>query len=111
MDDKSGQKILPISQGDVGKPSPTLPGKRKGPHFFHFAFLHFALLFLIVHVTFPGGIQGLWEGLRGPGLFYSNITRVKDEICPSVQPGTPSYAGYIGLEGDSEENPKRSFFW
>ncbi|KAI0316871.1 Alpha/Beta hydrolase protein [Amylostereum chailletii] len=43
--------------------------------------------------------------------FYHNVTQVSDDICPSVQPGTPSFSGYIGLKGDSKLAPKRSFFW
>ena len=43
--------------------------------------------------------------------FYHTFARVPDHTCPSVVPGTPSYSGYIGLQGDSEETPRRSFFW
>ncbi|KZV74021.1 alpha/beta-hydrolase [Peniophora sp. CONT] len=42
------------------------------------------------------------------GFFYTS-TRT-DELCPSVA-NASSYSGWIGLEGDSEETPKRSFYW
>ena len=42
--------------------------------------------------------------------FYHSVSRA-ESLCPSVVPGTPSHAGYIGLSGDSEEIPQRSFFW
>ncbi|KAF8215058.1 alpha/beta-hydrolase [Mycena galopus ATCC 62051] len=42
--------------------------------------------------------------------FYVNITSPTN-ICTSPQGSSVSYSGYIGLEGDSETTPKRSFFW
>ncbi|KAJ7770967.1 alpha/beta-hydrolase [Mycena maculata] len=42
--------------------------------------------------------------------FYASITSAEN-ICPvSAGPGI-SHAGYIGLRGDREDTPKRSFFW
>ncbi|KAJ7107556.1 alpha/beta-hydrolase [Mycena epipterygia] len=32
-------------------------------------------------------------------------------MCTGVTNSSASHAGHIGLEGDSEESPKRSFFW
>ena len=37
--------------------------------------------------------------------FFSNITT--SELCESGF----TYSGHIGLKGDTEEKPKRSFFW
>ncbi len=37
--------------------------------------------------------------------FFSNVTI--SELCESGF----SYSGHIGLKGDTEEKPKRSFFW
>ncbi|KAJ7626192.1 alpha/beta-hydrolase [Roridomyces roridus] len=44
------------------------------------------------------------------GVFYANVTRVGEEsgICP---PGIVSHAGHVGLRGDTEDEPKRAFFW
>ncbi|KAJ7915314.1 alpha/beta-hydrolase [Mycena leptocephala] len=42
--------------------------------------------------------------------FYHNITEVQG-VCIDVNNRTASYAGHIGLHGDSNESPKRSFFW
>ncbi|KAJ6529087.1 alpha/beta-hydrolase [Mycena vulgaris] len=51
--------------------------------------------------------------LRTPGsarTFYHNVTKVQG-VCFDVNNRTASYAGHIGLEGDSSKSPKRSFFW
>ncbi|KAK0454382.1 hypothetical protein EV421DRAFT_1896306 [Armillaria borealis] len=37
--------------------------------------------------------------------FFANITT--SELCESGF----TYSGHIGLKGDTEEKPKRSFFW
>jgi hypothetical protein len=34
-----------------------------------------------------------------------------EEVCGGVDGRGVSHSGYIGLKGDSEENPKRSFYW
>ncbi|VDB96810.1 unnamed protein product [Peniophora sp. CBMAI 1063] len=43
--------------------------------------------------------------------FYHHINFVGNDICPSVWGNTSSYAGYIGMKGDSDDKPKRAFFW
>lgn len=43
-------------------------------------------------------------GVLGP--FYHSI-KTHDDLCV----GGISHSGYIGLKGDSEDTPKRSFFW
>ncbi|KAJ7661957.1 alpha/beta-hydrolase [Mycena polygramma] len=45
-----------------------------------------------------------------PRTFYHNITEVQD-VCVGVSKQTTSYAGHIGLQGDNNKSPKRSFFW
>ncbi|KAJ7860287.1 hypothetical protein B0H13DRAFT_2355678 [Mycena leptocephala] len=42
--------------------------------------------------------------------FYYRISEVRG-LCSGVTNRTVSHAGHIGLEGDSEESPKHSFFW
>ncbi|KAJ7245697.1 alpha/beta-hydrolase [Mycena rebaudengoi] len=42
-------------------------------------------------------------------LFYANITSPKN-ICPVVEGPGISYSGYIGLRGDTDSAPRRSFF-
>ncbi|KAJ6612621.1 alpha/beta-hydrolase [Mycena sp. CBHHK59/15] len=42
--------------------------------------------------------------------FYHRVAEVKG-ICIGANNRTASHAGHIGLEGDSEDSPKRSFFW
>ena len=44
-----------------------------------------------------------------PDNFFHTSTPT-DEICPSVA-NASSYSGWIGLEGDSDDSPKRSFYW
>lgn len=40
------------------------------------------------------------------GPFYHSV-KTHDDLCV----GGVSHSGYIGLNGDSEDTPKRSFFW
>ncbi|KAJ6614245.1 alpha/beta-hydrolase [Mycena sp. CBHHK59/15] len=42
--------------------------------------------------------------------FYFNISEPRN-VCMDVKNRTASHAGHIGLKGDSEDSPKRSFFW
>ncbi|KAJ7153222.1 alpha/beta-hydrolase [Mycena filopes] len=42
--------------------------------------------------------------------FYHNVTAVQD-VCVDIHNRSASHAGHIGLRGDSEKSPKRSFFW
>ncbi|KAJ6615564.1 Alpha/Beta hydrolase protein [Mycena sp. CBHHK59/15] len=46
----------------------------------------------------------------GAAWFYANVTSPRN-ICPVVHGPGISYSGYIGLRGDSNSVPKRSFFW
>lgn len=42
--------------------------------------------------------------------FYHQISQA-DELCIGPNGPSPSFAGWIGLKGDTDTNPKRSFFW
>ncbi|KAJ7354087.1 alpha/beta-hydrolase [Mycena albidolilacea] len=42
--------------------------------------------------------------------FHFNITSPKD-ICPAIKGPAISHSGHIGLKGDSDNAPKRLFFW
>ncbi|KAF5353251.1 hypothetical protein D9756_007776 [Leucocoprinus leucothites] len=42
--------------------------------------------------------------------FFHQVSKA-DELCVGVNGPASSFAGWIGLEGDSGKNPKRSFFW
>ncbi|KAJ6587804.1 Alpha/Beta hydrolase protein [Mycena sp. CBHHK59/15] len=46
----------------------------------------------------------------GAAWFYANVTSPRN-ICPVVHGPGISHSGYIGLRGDSNSVPKRSFFW
>lgn len=50
------------------------------------------------------------EPLNGIGAFYSTHIRPVG-LCEGVDGKGESYAGYIGLKGDTETTPKRSFYW
>ncbi|KAF7290070.1 hypothetical protein HMN09_01312100 [Mycena chlorophos] len=47
---------------------------------------------------------------QGVEPFFYNISEPGD-LCPATAGPGISHAGYIGLKGDSEETPKKSFFW
>lgn len=57
--------------------------------------------------SFPIAFSGL--KLATSDDFFQTSART-DELCPSVA-NASSYSGWIGLQGDSEETPKRSFYW
>ncbi len=42
--------------------------------------------------------------------FFYNITSPQG-LCVSPTGHDVSHSGYIGLKGDTEDHPKRSFFW
>ena len=57
------------------------------------------------------GIAGAERSKEGAQLrelepFYSSV-ETHDDLCV----GGVSHSGYIGLKGDTEDTPKRSFFW
>ncbi|KIK71657.1 hypothetical protein GYMLUDRAFT_90523 [Collybiopsis luxurians FD-317 M1] len=43
--------------------------------------------------------------------FFYNISSAAGSLCPGVGFDTPSYSGYVGLEGDTKSSPRRSFSW
>ncbi|KAJ6551941.1 Alpha/Beta hydrolase protein [Mycena capillaripes] len=52
-----------------------------------------------------------WHSVQSKsGRFYANITSPTG-LCTSPQGPAVSHAGYIGLREDTEDAPKRSFFW
>ncbi|VDC00294.1 unnamed protein product [Peniophora sp. CBMAI 1063] len=57
----------------------------------------------------PISFSGLGSPSSALDTFFHTSTRT-DELCPSVA-NASSYSGWIGLEGDSDETPKRSFYW
>ncbi|KAJ7165846.1 alpha/beta-hydrolase [Mycena filopes] len=62
-------------------------------------------------ITFVFIVKLVATGTEYHGLdaFYHNISSVEG-VCPSMKNSTVSYAGHIGLVGDTETSPKRSFF-
>ncbi|KAF7298669.1 SET domain-containing protein [Mycena indigotica] len=52
-----------------------------------------------------------WKKAQGTmAPFFVNITDPGD-LCVAPAGPSVSHSGYIGLKGDNEETPKRSFFW
>lgn len=51
-------------------------------------------------------VLGRRTGIDDLGPFYHSV-KTHDDLCV----GGVSHSGHIGLEGDSESRPKRSFFW
>ncbi|KAK7018143.1 SET domain-containing protein [Favolaschia claudopus] len=49
-----------------------------------------------------------WSATLQP--FYAHVKTVQN-ICPVVDGPGISHSGHIGLKGDSEDSPKRLFFW
>lgn len=82
--------------------------------FIIFCFMRFSSFFASPRttVTSSGSLRASQKvNPYSTGKFYHTFSRVPDHICPSVVPGTPSYSGYIGLQGDSEETSRRTFYW
>ncbi|KAI0312924.1 alpha/beta-hydrolase [Amylostereum chailletii] len=44
------------------------------------------------------------------GVFFSQVSRT-DDLCVGVTGPTPQHAGFIGLKGETDAMPRRSFFW
>ncbi|KAJ7730162.1 alpha/beta-hydrolase [Mycena metata] len=65
------------------------------------------LLTLILALTLLSSRFGRLDNSR---TFYHNVKAVQD-VCIDVINRTASYAGHLGLDGDSDKTPKRSFFW
>lgn len=53
---------------------------------------------------------GQGDGITGNLEFYHSVSKA-DELCLGVYGPAPSIAGWIGLNDDTDANPKRSFFW
>ncbi len=62
---------------------------------------------LLSNIFVPVGQGG---GVTSSLGFYHLVSEAS-ELCSGVNGPTPSIAGWIGLEGDTDSNPKRSFFW
>lgn len=61
--------------------------------------------------TLNAALGGIAFGATGGRLqeleaFHSSV-KTHDDLCV----GGVSHSGYIGLKGDTEDTPKRSFFW
>ncbi|KAJ7685955.1 alpha/beta-hydrolase [Mycena rosella] len=61
----------------------------------------------ITFVAYPAGFS-IRASRPSPGSFYHNV-RKPVGICANVS--SVSHAGHIGLKGDTNSAPKRSFFW
>ncbi|KAJ7256414.1 alpha/beta-hydrolase [Mycena rebaudengoi] len=66
-----------------------------------------AALVLLWNLLF---VARLTEDIQRMDSFYHTVSEVHG-VCTGVSNSSVSHAGHIGLLGDSEESPKRSFFW
>ncbi|KAJ6582108.1 alpha/beta-hydrolase [Mycena capillaripes] len=67
-----------------------------------------AALALILNLLFLAGLTT--ADVQSAASFYHRVSDVKG-VCAGVTNSSVSHAGHIGLHGDSEQSPKRSFFW
>lgn len=56
-------------------------------------------------------IDALFSSEEMNSSFYHHVVVTDPNICPAINGQGVSYSGHIGLEGDTETEPKRSFFW
>ncbi|KIP01261.1 hypothetical protein PHLGIDRAFT_374536 [Phlebiopsis gigantea 11061_1 CR5-6] len=96
----SKSSLLPIRMGSMNNPTRVWSWSHK-------------------HTTFGvtlGALllaTGLWilDGVHKPRMttfapFYHSV-RTHDDLCV----GGVSHSGYVGLQGDAKDAPRRSFFW
>lgn len=97
---------LTVNDSTAPKPKPRLRYILTWTGTLLLAFLLTASFSDVIHL--PDGWPGSWNDLDS---FYSHISR-PESVCTGVDGRAfSSYAGYIGLKGDSDASPKRSFFW
>ncbi|KAK7012887.1 Alpha/Beta hydrolase protein [Favolaschia claudopus] len=96
----SSQSPLPTETSRSESHTPTSANIRR--------FLAFS--FVLIWILYSPA--DIWVSRQSKALhrFYSNVTNPTD-ICSSPSGPAVSHAGYIGLKGDTETTPKRSFFW
>ncbi|KAJ6587794.1 alpha/beta-hydrolase [Mycena sp. CBHHK59/15] len=93
------------SQVEDHSPLPTWPSSRN------------PLKTLVIVASFLASVFILWSRQSWDTLrqnhdsFYAKITTPPQSICPVSRGPGISYSGHIGLRGDSDSVPKRSFFW
>lgn len=68
-------------------------------------------LFLIATFVLSAVVIAGQHLCSDPGdAFYASVTSPKT-ICSGINGTSISHSGYVGLNGDSEGKPKRSFYW
>ncbi|ORY24444.1 alpha/beta-hydrolase [Naematelia encephala] len=96
----NAQETTPLLGEEAGKPT-----KRYGWHYV-LAGVAFVLVTAAVIVSVVLSVRHSPKAYA-PGSFFVNITKAPS-FCDA--PAT-AWTGHIGLTGDTEESPKRSFFW
>ncbi|KAJ7822954.1 alpha/beta-hydrolase [Mycena leptocephala] len=89
---------------------PTANPERRSPIWTRRSAVIVLLTLVLVALTLFSGHSPLLGRPHRQRPFYHNITEVQG-VCIDVNNRTASYTGHIGLHGDSNESPKRSFFW
>lgn len=98
--------LLPL-QTHASYTQPRQPWLRASTAVFALAAVGLAGGLFILNATLEGVAFGASGGrLQELEAFYSSV-KTHDDLCV----GGISHSGYIGLKGDTEDRPKRSFFW
>ncbi|EJD35581.1 alpha/beta-hydrolase [Auricularia subglabra TFB-10046 SS5] len=100
------EKSHPAALLPVSAPPPQTARKRS-------SVVVWTALACLALVHFSGGLQAALTLPRratlSPDSFFWTLNDASS-LCPGVH-NNVSYSGYIGLRGDSDETPRRSFYW
>lgn len=107
------EKALLLDDPEVATPTwPVVPQVMNFEEKLYRASMLLISLFALYFVTSCVLDSGI---LRGTPRYYSKSfyasINVHHDVCTGEEGRAVSRSGYIGLDGDAEEAPKRSFFW
>jgi hypothetical protein len=109
LEKSDGHQLLPTPNGSVDGAADLAYFSRRSMTYFLGVMLALAVM-LVSHA--PGAVFGAFPFFSISPLvhnmepFYAS-TGSPAEICSTGI----SHAGYIGLKGDTDEKPRRSFYW
>ncbi|CAK5270086.1 unnamed protein product [Mycena citricolor] len=101
-----------MSEAEPDSTTPLLPSTHPASKRESTRHLTHLLLLACAGLLVCGGVFVAWLHLSrgGPPPFFSHIAQPRG-LCAGVNGPSVSHAGHIGLAGDSDADPKRSFFW
>jgi hypothetical protein len=70
-------------------------------------------LMLAAATLYSSRNRGLSSSFRGAHWLegYHATAHFHEEICPGVDGRGTSHSGFIGLKGDRDDAPRKSFYW